>query len=406
MSWRTTILLAFFAAGSLFWSVWRRPFAIRSVPQLDLAQYTHVELQGASEWTMVNDGGWFSVHPARARLSNFQVEQWLAMLEKGDPCLPPSSASSQTLRFSDPQLGASKDVSIWYDVEGPAKILVDQAWYSVSSEVLDPIRFGLAPFRTLQIVPPSFSPEAVRITVGDVVAVEMLKSQTQSRSWSLQEPLFAPVDLGALQSWLDAVEQKTATAILGEVEADDRRMVSGLFPVATELSLVGANPEETRSIRFGKRLQDGSRLAQVRGEDVVFVVGSDDAEFMLTSPTRFLFPTCTTTAPERFHSISVGSQTTQRNSFDGRFDQDGQALLDMLTLTRASNFALAASQLEGVPVEARDSTGAVLFSGMIQAEGGQVAVWNDGLARLLPVSEDLILWIQSAAGTSDPGPTQ
>ena len=80
----------------------------------------------------------------------------------------------------------------------------------------------------------------------------------------------------------------------------------------------------------------------------------------------------------------------------------GQSLVDALTLTPATNFALASTLAEGMIVEAFDATGATLFSGKIQAEAGQVAVWSEGLARILPASEDLILWIQSGSGTAGP----
>ncbi|MAW41979.1 MAG: hypothetical protein CMJ30_06160 [Phycisphaerae bacterium] len=398
MRWRSTFVLALFTAGCVFWSAWDRPLATRSVPRLDLGQYTRVDLQGPSGWRMVNTGGWVSEFPARSRLSNFQVEDWIAKVETIEPCLPPATSSEHTLRFSSPELGLSKDLPIWFDLEGPVKISIEGNWFAASSEVAEPIRFGLAPFRTLQIVPPSISPDKIRITIGDVPALELSKAA----SWSLHEPLLAPADSGAVQTWLAAVEQKLAIAILGEVDPNDHRLATGLFSVAAELSLLATDGQGSRSVRFGKRLADGSRLAQVRGEDVVFVVDSDDAAFILTSPTRFLIPTCTTTAPERVESIAVGDQVVRRSSLSGRFDPMGQSLVDALTLTPATNFALASTLAEGMIVEAFDATGATLFSGKIQAEAGQVAVWSEGLARILPASEDLILWIQSGSGTAGP----
>ena len=398
MSWRSTILFAMIAIACVVWSAWEQPLATRRAPDLDLRQYTQVELEGPSGWRMVKSGDWFTDSPARSRLSNFQVEQWMALIESIEPCVAPASPADSTLRFSSAEVDVSKDVPIWFDVEGPAKISIDGDWYAVSSEFAEPIRFGLAPFRTLQIVPPSFAPDTVRITIGEVRALELSKADW----WTVQEPLVAPADSGAVQAWLDAVEQKTAIGILGELDPKDQRMSSGLFPVSAELSLLGSDAQPDRTIRFGKRLGDGSRLAQVHGEDVVFVVDARDAEFILTSPTRFLIPTCTTIAPERVDSIAVGDQVVRRSPLSGRFGSTGQDLLDVLTLTQATNFALASTLVDGTIFEAYDLNGDALFTGKIQADRDQVAIWSDGLARILPVTEELMLWIQSVSGTDGP----
>ena len=197
------------------------------------------------------------------------------------------------------------------------------------------------------------------------------------------------------------MESKSAGAILGHVSQDQAELLSGLFPVAAELSLVGDQSVPGRSIRFGKRLPDGSRLAQVHGEDVIFVVRPEDAAFMLPSPTRFLVPTCATLVPERVHTIVVAQQAERRNSVTGRFGSSGERLLELLTSTPATNFALASSFANGVIIEAFDRSGETLYSGEIQIEGNQVAVWSDGLARILPLDDDLVSWIQEAVGTTD-----
>jgi hypothetical protein len=224
---------------------------------------------------------------------------------------------------------------------------------------------------------------------------------SKTPSWSIREPLEAPADPGAVQAWLEAVESKTGAAILGEVPATQEELLSGLFPVAAELSLVGTETTPTRSIRFGKRLADGSRLAQVRGEDTVFVVSAEDTAFMLPTPTRFLFSTCTTVLPERIHTIAVGDMAVRRNALTGQFDTVGTLLLDLLSATPASNFAMSASLPDGVPFQSFGQSGEALFTGQIQLEGSQLAVWSDGLARIMPVDDGLISWLQSAVGTTD-----
>ena len=148
-------------------------------------------------------------------------------------------------------------------------------------------------------------------------------------------------------------------------------------------------------------MADGSRLAQVRGEDVVFVVAPEDTAFMLPSPTRFLLPTCTTLVPERIHTIAVGDTGVRRNALTGRFDPVGNLLLDLLTATPASNFAMSGSLPDGTPFQAFSQSGDTLFAGQIQLEGSQLAVWSDDLARILPVDDGLISWLQSAVDTAD-----
>ena len=308
MNWRTTACVLVLALASVVWSSWSRPLDLLPSPELNLDAYSQIEVLGDTGWSMSKKGDWRTTRPSRARLSNTRVEQWIRHFDRLESCPPPEETPAHTIRFSESDSSGPLDVPVWFDVVGPAKIQLDGRWYSVSSEVVEPIRFGLAPFRTLQVVPPSFSPTAVRITLGDRVSLELLRTS----SWSIREPLEAPADSGAVQAWLEAVESKAAAAILGEVPATQSQLLSGLFPVAAELTLVGTELMPTRSIRFGKRLADGSRLAQIRGEDVVFVVGPEDTAFMLPSPTRFLFPTCSTLLPERIHTIAVGQQ---RNRF-------------------------------------------------------------------------------------------
>ena len=398
MNWRTTGCVLVLALASVVWSSWSRPLDLLPSPELNLDAYCQIEVLGDTGWSMSKEGDWRTTRPSRARLSNTRVEQWIHHFDRLESCPPPEEAPAHTIRFSESDSSGPLDVPVWFDVVGPAKIQLDGRWYSVSSEVVEPIRFGLAPFRTLQVVPPSFSPTAVRITLGDRVSLELLRTS----SWSIREPLEAPADSGAVQAWLEAVESKAAAAILGEVPAAQGPLLSGLFPVAAELSLVGTESMPTRSIRFGKRLADGSRLAQVRGEDVVFVVGPEDIAFMLPSPTRFLLPTCTTILPERIHTIAVGDTAVRRNALTGRFGPDGNLLLDLLTATPASNFAMSASLPDGAPFQAFSQAGEELFTGQIQLESNQLAVWSDGLARIMPAGDGLITWLQSAVGTVDP----
>ncbi len=398
MNWRTTGCVLGLALAVVVWSSWSRPLDLLPSPVLNLDAYSQIEVLGETGWSMSKGEDWRTNRPTRARLSNTRVEQWIRHFDRLESCSPPEEVPAHTIRFSKSHSNGPLDVPVWFDVVGPAKIQLDGRWYSVSSEVVEPIRFGLAPFRTLQVVPPSFSPTAVRITLGDRISLELLRTS----SWSIREPLEAPADAGAVQAWLEAVESKAAAAILGEVPATQGPLLSGLFPVAAELSLVGTESMPTRSIRFGKRLADGSRLAQVRGEDVVFVVGPEDTAFMLPSPTRFLLPTCTTLLPERIHTIAVGDTAVRRNALTGRFDSVGNLLLDLLTTTPASNFAMSTSLLDGAPFQAFSQSGEELFSGQIQLEGNQLAVWSDGLARIMPVGDGLISWLQSAVGTADP----
>ena len=80
-------------------------------------------------------------------------------------------------------------------------------------------------------------------------------------------------------------------------------------------------------IRFGKLLSDGSRIAQVISEDVVFVVDAEDAALLLSSPTRFLLPTVATLAPERVDSIVFGEKSLRRNAVTGRWSEPGKQSL-------------------------------------------------------------------------------
>ena len=77
-------------------------------------------------------------------------------------------------------------------------------------------------------------------------------------------------------------------------------------------------------------------------------------------------------------------------------------MLDLLTVTPATNFAMSASLPDGAPFQAFSQAGEELFTGQIQLEGSQLAVWSDGLARIMPVGDGLITWLQSAVGTTDP----
>ena len=76
-------------------------------------------------------------------------------------------------------------------------------------------------------------------------------------------------------------------------------------------------------------------------------------------------------------------------------------LLELLTATPASNFALSDSLPDGVAFQAFDANGAPLFTGQIQIEGSQMAVWSDGLARIMPIGDNLVTWLESAIGTAD-----
>lgn len=397
MSWRLTVSVFLLVSTGIISTYLNRPLALMNSTKISLDGYTNIELLGESSWTMSKETGWASILPIRARLSTFQVEQWIGLLEQVEPCLAPKGDPSHTIRFTQSDSDPMLDVAVWFDIVGPAKIQFEDVWYSVSSEVLEPIRFGLAPFRTLQLLPPALSPTTIIIKVGNSTSLELARTP----SWSVREPLLAPADAGAVQTWLEAVESKSAGSILGQVSQSEAELLSGLFPVAAELSLVSAPSVPDRSIRFGKRLPDGSRLAQVHGEDVIFVVRPEDAAFMLPSPTQFLVPTCTTLVPERVHTIVVAQQAERRNSVTGRFGSAGESLLELLTSVPATNFALASSFANGVIIEAFDRSGESLFSGELQVEANQVAVWSNGLARILPLGDELFSWIREAVGTTD-----
>ncbi len=397
MNRRLTGFILLISLAILVWSFRSRPLDLLRAPELSLAAYSQIEVLGDSGWCMLKDGDWRMSRPNRARLSNTQVEGWIRHFENLEFCAPPKEEPTRTLRFSNSDSSENLDVPVWFGVVGPAKVQLGGLWYSISSEFADPIRFGLSPFRTLQIIPPAIMPTGITITLGDRTSLELSKRS----SWLLREPLAAPADGGAVQSWLEAVELKTASAILGVAPKNDEKLLSGLFPVSAELTLIDTDSLPTRSIRFGKRLTDGSRIAQVRGEDVVFVIAPEDTSFMLPSPTRFLIPTCTTLVPERIHTIAVGDQAVRRNALTGRFDSVGSRLLDLLTATPATNFAMADSLVEGAAFQAFDEGGDVLFTGQIQIEGAQLAIWSDGLARIMPLDEGLIKWLQSAFDTTD-----
>ena len=61
---------------------------------------------------------------------------------------------------------------------------------------------------------------------------------------------------------------------------------------------------------------------------------------------------------------------------------------------------MSASLPDGVAFQAFGQSGDTLFAGQIQLEGSQLAVWSDDLARILPVADGLINWLQSAVGTA------
>ena len=98
----------------------------------------------------------------------------------------------------------------------------------------------------------------------------------------------------------------------------------------------------------------------------------------------------------------VAQQAERRNSVTGRFGSAGEGLLELLTSLPATNFALSSSFANGVIIEAFDRSGESLFSGELQVEANQVAVWSNGLARILPLGDELISWIREAVGTTDP----
>ena len=155
MNWRVTACVLLLALATGVWSSWKRPLELLRSPDLNLDAYSQIELLGGTSWSMSKGSDWRTTRPTRARLSNTRVEQWIRHFDSLEPCLAPEEAPSHSLRFSQSESVDSLDVPVWFDVVGPVKIQFDDRWYSVSSEVAEPIRFGLAPFRTLQIVPPS-----------------------------------------------------------------------------------------------------------------------------------------------------------------------------------------------------------------------------------------------------------
>ena len=166
MNWRITGCVLLLAAASVVWSSWARPLELLRSPEMNLDLYSQVEVLGDAGWSMLKEGDWRSTRPNRSRLSNTRVEQWIRHFDLLEPCPPPEDAPAHTIRFSQSNAGESLDVPVWFDVVGPAKIQFDGRWYSVSSEVVEPIRFGLAPYRTLQVVPPSFLPTAFDSTAS------------------------------------------------------------------------------------------------------------------------------------------------------------------------------------------------------------------------------------------------
>ena len=154
MNWRITGCVLLLAAASVVWSSWSRPLELLRSPEMNLDLYSQVEVLGNAGWSMLKEGDWRTTRPSRSRLSNTRVEQWIRHFDRLEPCPPPEDDPAHTIRFSQSKAGESLDVPVWFDVVGPAKIQFDGRWYSVSSEVVEPIRFGLAPYRTLQVVPP------------------------------------------------------------------------------------------------------------------------------------------------------------------------------------------------------------------------------------------------------------
>ena len=197
------------------------------------------------------------------------------------------------------------------------------------------------------------------------------------------------------------MESKAAAAILGEVPATQSQLLSGLFPVAAELSLVGTESMPTRSIRFGvwPTALDSHKF-EVKMSSL-WLARKTLLSCCQVQPGSFFRP-APLFLPERIHTIAVGDTAVRRNALSGRFDPVGTLLLDLLTATPASNFAMSASLPDGVPFQAFSQAGEELFTGQIQLEGSQLAVWSDGLARIMPVGDGLISWLQSAVGTTDP----
>ena len=166
MSWRITVGVPG-CNGSMVTAYWKRPLSLLTTTKISLDGYTNIELLGESSWTMSKEADWSSIHPIRARLSSSQVEQWIRLLEQVQPCLAPKGVPSHTIRFTQSGSDLTLDLPVWFDVVGPAKIQFEGVWYSVSSEVLEPIRFGLAPFRTSQLLPLALSPTTIKIKVGN-----------------------------------------------------------------------------------------------------------------------------------------------------------------------------------------------------------------------------------------------
>ena len=188
MNWRTTACILVLALATAVWSSWSRPLDLLPSPELNLDAYCQIEVLGDTGWSMSNEGDWRTTRPSRARLSNTRVEQWIRHFDRLESCFPPEDAPAHSIRFSKSLSGSPLDVPVWFDVVGPAKIQLDGRWYSVSSEVAEPIRFGLAPFR-LSSRSAVFSPTAIRINLATGFHLVIRTS-----SWSIRKPLEAPAD--------------------------------------------------------------------------------------------------------------------------------------------------------------------------------------------------------------------
>ena len=400
MKWRTTMSFLLLGGICFAFSHWGQPAPLVMARSLDLVQYSTVQLLGGDGWTMSRGDQWVSSFPGNSRLSNMSVERWLAFLEQREPTTEPESEPSHVLRFSSDSSKASEglEIPVWFDFAGPPKIFVDQQWFHVSSEFIEPIRFGLDPFRTSQVIPFASSPSSFSVTIGGQTALSLSRHER----WEMVHPVAAPADPGAVQAWLEAIDRVEARSILGQITPGTRDLQDGLFSVQAELSLSIPERDEPQRIRFGKLLSDGSRIAQVISEDVVFVVDAEDAALLLSSPTRFLLPTVATLAPERVDSIVFGEKSLRRNAVTGRWSEPGNQAIALLVQTPASSFALAAELPQSIPIDAFDSAGELLFSGRMQVEGSNAAVWSEGLARVVPIPPALVNWIRDTAESSGP----
>ena len=257
MNWRTTGCVLVLALASVVWSSWSRPLDLLPSPELNLDAYSQVEVFGDTGWSMSKEGDWRTTRPIRARLSNTRVEHWIRHFDRLESCpeknqhtpfVPPSQiqAAHSTYRCRLMWLARPKSNLMGGGIR--------------QSVVVEPICFGLASFHLLQVVPPSFRPRRSE----SYSAIGSPLNYSGLRRGRFVEPSEAPADLELSRLGWRPWNRKQQR-FLGVPATQQRRCFQVCSPVAAELSFVGNQSMPTRSIRFGKRLADGSRLAQVRG---------------------------------------------------------------------------------------------------------------------------------------------